>query len=125
MTASSYESTTNGLAFNNNTTGQSGLSGYGAGSQSAFESNTGINASYTAGASELTGGAAIQTSSAQQTNQYLSQTGTGVFNDPNPQIVRRPAVVGPVTYQQKILVRFLQPPAIPPPGVIKQKIFST
>jgi hypothetical protein len=124
LTVSSFESTTNGLAFNNNNaTGQDGLSGYTTSSPTAFESNTGINASYTAGTSELTGGAAIQTSSAQQTNQYLSQTGSRVFNDPNPQIVRRPAAGGPVTYQQKILVRFLQPPAIPPPGVIKQKYF--
>lgn len=40
-----------------------------------------------------------------------------IYNDPNPKIFRRPAPGGPVTYQQKILVRFLQPPAVPPPGV--------
>ncbi|CAF4436592.1 unnamed protein product, partial [Rotaria magnacalcarata] len=44
------------------------------------------------------------------------------FNDPNPQIIRRAAVGGAVTYQQKILVRFLQPPPVPPPGplIIKE-----
>jgi hypothetical protein len=126
LTSSSYESTTSGLISNNNIIGQTGLPEYAVSSQTAFESNTDINGSYTAGASnELAGGSTtIQTNSAQQTNEYLSRRGTGIFNDPNPQIVRRPAAGGPVTYQQKILVRFLQPPAIPPPGVIKQMFYN-
>jgi hypothetical protein len=41
-----------------------------------------------------------------------------LFQDPNPpQIIRRPAAQGPVTYRQNISVRFLQPPPVPPPGV--------
>lgn len=57
----------------------------------------------------------MESSSVQQTAQFTSAA--GLFNDPNPQIVRRAAIGGAVTYQQKILVRFLQPPAVPPPGV--------
>jgi len=122
LSSSLYESPTSALVSNNNAIDQSGLNGYGATSKTVFESNTAINASYTAAAtsSEPTGGATVQTSSTQQTNAYLSQSATDIYNDPNPQIVRRSATGGPVTYQQKILVRFLQPPALPPPGVIKQ-----
>ena len=66
---------------------------------------------------ESNANATIQTSNTQQTNQYLAQSGQSIFNDPNPQVVRRAITTGPVTYQQKISVRFLQPPPIPPPGV--------
>jgi hypothetical protein len=124
LTTSLHESSTSsGVAFNDNATGQAGVNGYEASSQSVFESAGSANTSYAAGATsnELSGvsGAVIQTSSAQQTSEYLSQSGAGIFNDPNPQIVRRAATEGPLTYQQRILVRFLQPPAVPPPGVIK------
>ncbi|CAF1336412.1 unnamed protein product [Didymodactylos carnosus] len=46
----------------------------------------------------------------------------GLYQDSNPQIIRRPAPGGGVTYKQNILVRFLQPPPVPPPGplIIKE-----
>jgi hypothetical protein len=90
-------------------------------SQSTLELNTGINATYATASSGLASGAAIQTSSEQQTREYLSKTATGIYNDPNPQILRRAATGAPITYQQNIRVRFLQPPALPPPGVIFKK----
>ncbi|CAF4616628.1 unnamed protein product, partial [Rotaria sp. Silwood2] len=40
----------------------------------------------------------------------------GLFQDPNPQIIRRPAPTGVQTYTQHVQVRFLQPPPVPPPG---------
>ncbi|CAF3745349.1 unnamed protein product, partial [Didymodactylos carnosus] len=43
-------------------------------------------------------------------------SGSNLYQDSNPQIIRRPAPGGGVTYKQNILVRFLQPPPIPPPG---------
>ena len=118
QTSSSFESS--GSLRNNNIIDQAGLSGYEGGSQNTFESSSGLNSTFAraTGTSEQNSAATIQTSNIQQTNQYLSQTGTNLFNDPNPQIIRRAATEGPVTYQQKILVRFLQPPPIPPPGVI-------
>lgn len=42
---------------------------------------------------------------------------TPLFHDPNPQIIRRPARAGVLTYTQNIQIRFLQPPPLPPPGV--------
>lgn len=125
MTSSSYESTAAANFGSNNISGPANLTGYTASSQSVFESNTGVNNTFAGPSNDLAssggggGGVAIQTSSAQETSQYLSQSGAGIFNDPNPQIVRRAAGGGPVTYQQRILVRFLQPPAVPPPGVIE------
>ena len=120
MTTSLHESsTTSGAVANDNT---AGVNAYEASSQSVFESAGNTNTSYADGAALNSGsgrGAVITTNSEQQTTEYISQSGTGIFNDPNPQIVRRAAMGGPITYQQRILVRFLQPPAVPPPGVIK------
>jgi len=120
VSSSSDDASTNGVILGGYTAGQ----GYEASVENAFESISGINTSYAAAtaSSELTGGTPIQTSSEQQTSEYLSQTANGVYNDPNPQIIRRPATVGPLIYQQKVFVRFLQPPPIPPPGVITQMV---
>lgn len=52
----------------------------------------------------------------QQTFQSETNA-TPLFHDPNPQIIRRPAQTGPLTYTQNIQIRFLQPPPLPPPGV--------
>ncbi|CAF3222416.1 unnamed protein product [Rotaria sp. Silwood2] len=35
-----------------------------------------------------------------------------LYNDPNPEIIQKPSLITPVVYNQKILVRFLQPPPI-------------
>ncbi|CAF1205013.1 unnamed protein product [Adineta ricciae] len=46
-----------------------------------------------------------------------------LYQDPNgPQIIRRPAAQGPLTYRQNVSVRFLQPPPVPSPGplIIKE-----
>ncbi|CAF1398176.1 unnamed protein product [Adineta ricciae] len=46
----------------------------------------------------------------------------GLFKDPNPEIIRRPAPGGQQTYTQRVIVKFLQPPPIPTPGplIIKE-----
>ena len=49
--------------------------------------------------------------------QQYETDAQGLFKDKNPQVIRKPAAEGPLTYQQNIQVRFLQPPAVPPPGV--------
>lgn len=119
--SSSFESSRS--LVNNNIIDQAGLSGYEADSQNSFESSSGYNSTFATAdrTSEQNSAATIQTNSIQQTNEYLSQTATNIFNDPNPQIVRRATTEGPVTYQQKILVRFLQPPPVPPPGVSDER----
>ncbi len=65
----------------------------------------------------------FETSSAQQVQQYAT-TAQGLYQDPNPQIIRRPAQSGQVTYTQNIKIRFLQPPPQPPPPpplVVRQR----
>jgi hypothetical protein len=52
-------------------------------------------------------------STAVQTYETDAQ---GLFRDHNPQVIRRPAPGGGVTYTQNIRVRFLQPPPVPPHG---------
>ncbi|CAF0782755.1 unnamed protein product [Rotaria sordida] len=121
---SSCELSTSGLTLYDNATSRIDGNEYKVSSQNAFESTADLNTSYgvTTASAEFTGDTAIHTSTVQQTNQYLSQSGKNIYNDPNPQIVRRAATGGPITYEQKVLVRFLQPPAIPPPGplIIKE-----
>ena len=77
---------------------------------------------------ELSGGLAVaetadanqssfeSSSSVTQVQQYAIDA-QGLFRDPDPQIIRRPATGGVQTYTQNIKIRFLQPPPIPPPGV--------
>ena len=40
-----------------------------------------------------------------------------IYRGATPQIIRRTATEGPITYEQQIHVRYLQPPPVPPPGV--------
>ncbi|CAF5123207.1 unnamed protein product, partial [Rotaria sp. Silwood1] len=53
--------------------------------------------------------------------QYASDA-QGIYQDPNPQIIRRPNPTGVQTYTQNVRVQFLQPPPVPPPGplIIKE-----
>jgi hypothetical protein len=69
----------------------------------------------------IDGQVVIQTNSIEETNRYL-ETAIDVYKDPNPQIIRRTMAEAPVTYEQRILVRTLQPPEVPPPGplIIKE-----
>ncbi|CAF1279904.1 unnamed protein product [Adineta ricciae] len=78
------------------------------------------------GTGAVSGADAVSTtfSSESQTSsvQHYETDEQGNFKDANPQIVRRPAIEGPVTLTQNIRVRFLQPPPVPPPGplIIKE-----
>jgi hypothetical protein len=82
----------------------------------------GLHQQLSSGASFANGGGGVyssngfeQQSSASKTN-YATDS-QGLFQDPNPQILRRPALGGTQTYTQRVTVRFLQPPPVPPPGV--------
>ena len=59
----------------------------------------------------------IHTRSEDETRGYLAKA-ADIYHDPNPQIVHRPALDSPRRYEQRIIVRYLQPPDLPPPGVI-------
>ncbi|CAF0811393.1 unnamed protein product [Rotaria sordida] len=80
----------------------------------------GGNSSYLGGTVELidpylAGGNYLSTSQITGGSHYAANA-QGLYLDPNPRILRRPATGGGVTYAQNIKVRFLQPPPVPPPG---------
>jgi len=91
--------------------GLAGGAGYGAGAAGYGATD----ASYNASSSNFS------SSSSTAVQQYATDA-QGLFQDSNPQIIRRPAPGGVQTYTQNIRVRFLQPPPIPPPGplIIKE-----
>ncbi|CAF0918853.1 unnamed protein product [Adineta steineri] len=109
----------------------SGLAGgvngsYNSTSSSYSTDNTGYGAAGYGAAGLVGGGAGYGVSSTESVNSTAVQSyatdSRGLFQDNNPQIIRRPAPSGPLTYTQNIRVRFLQPPPIPPPGplIIKE-----
>ncbi|CAF2818352.1 unnamed protein product [Rotaria sp. Silwood2] len=80
---------------------------------------------YSSSASSIGGGAydfgGFEQQAASGATHYAADA-QGLYQDPNPQIIRRPAPGGAQTYTQRVLVRFLQPPQVPPPGplIIKE-----
>ncbi|CAF4502274.1 unnamed protein product, partial [Rotaria sp. Silwood2] len=71
-------------------------------------------AAYGGDAAFIAGGAGYGSSAVSQV--HYATDAQGLFQDPNPQIIRRPAPGGVQTYTQNVRVRFLQPPPVPPPG---------
>ena len=66
------------------------------------------------------GGGGYNSGSYEQSSSSATRYATdaqGLFQDSNPQIIRRPALGGGQTYTQRVVVKFLQPPPLPPPGV--------
>lgn len=86
-------------------------------------SNSGYEQQGLSGAS-LAGGAGYNFSSSEQQSSSATTYATdaqGLFKDPNPQIIRRPTAGGVQTFTQRVVVRFLQPPPVAPPGVSVSK----
>ncbi|CAF3679950.1 unnamed protein product [Rotaria socialis] len=118
--ASSKEASITGHIVDDNVTSRFDQNGYRTSSQNSVQSIAGIDASY--GTATSFNDRVTQANKAEQSNLHLSKSVNCIYKDPNPQIIRRPAAGGPLTYQQKVLVRFLQPPTLPPPGplIIKE-----
>lgn len=107
--SSSYESSATGSALG----GDLGYAG-------AVGSNLGYGgAGYGADLSS----ANYSSSSQNVAVQRYATNAQGLFQDSNPQIIRRPAQGGNLTYTQNVRVRFLQPPPVPPPGVSFPSLF--
>ncbi|CAF1646014.1 unnamed protein product, partial [Adineta ricciae] len=62
-------------------------------------------------ASGLTNESTIETHSLEETNSYLERA-VDVYKDPNPLVIRKTLVDRPVTYEQRVLVRYLRPPSV-------------
>ena len=110
--------------------------GYGAGAAFVDDSDSysyfsnfagGANAAQASGAFGQQGLSAVSVANAglgssafgQQSSaaSIYATTAQGLYADPNPQVIRRAAASAPQTYTQRVVVRFLQPPPVPPPGV--------
>jgi hypothetical protein len=103
-------------AFDANTSSSFGIGG--------LETNVSSGIDLTTAAVGASSSSTFQVNSSQQQVQVDASNPKNLYQDPNPQIVRRPAPGGGVTYTQNIRVRFLQPPPVPPPGVCFLSFFS-
>ncbi|CAF1486884.1 unnamed protein product [Adineta steineri] len=101
-------------SFASSTGGAGGMGGYDADGPSV--------ADRTAGTTGDSSSSSFEAGNSQQQVQQYATNAQGLYQDPNPQIIRRPAQSEQITYTQNIKIRFLQPPAIPPPGplIIKE-----
>ncbi|CAF1284023.1 unnamed protein product [Rotaria sordida] len=121
---SSYVPSPSGYNLNDYTTSPFDRDNYGYSRLGASDYPTDNYGSYgtTTVPRELTEDTVIHTRSLQETNEYLERSGLNVYKDANPQIIRRATNECPITCEQRIAVRYLQPPTVPEPGplIIKE-----
>ncbi|CAF0895562.1 unnamed protein product [Rotaria sp. Silwood1] len=103
----------------------SAYAGLGAGAQaSSSDLETGFAQQNLSGAflANNTGYSASSLEEQSSSSTTYAVDNQGLYKDPNPEVIQRPAPGGPQTYTQRVLIRFLQPPAVPPPGplIIKE-----
>ena len=110
MSSSTYETSTSTIHLSDNNTSRFGRNRY-----STYES--------AAISSDWTNEKVIETNSLEETNRYLERA-VDIYKDPDPLVIRKATMENPVTYQQRILVRYLQPPAVPAPGVIEKRFIN-
>jgi hypothetical protein len=120
-TGGSHESSSHG-SFRGRSPYRSAGYSPGVGFESASRSSTHQSVSY-----ESTGG--LDDSAIRQAASYTADfnaawskygaevQGIGLYVDSHPEIIRREATSGAQVYTQKIRMRYLQPPPVPPPGV--------
>ncbi len=108
---SSYEQSSHGLASGIDV---NGASGFGTG---GFQVNGSSGVGLTTAATGISSSSTFENSSSQQLVQVNPNNPHNLYQDPNPQIIRRAAQGGQITYTQNVKIRFLQPPPVPPPGV--------
>jgi len=107
--ASSFESGAAGVAVGGAYDASYGVSGGLVGG--GFASSSVVDAGFVAG-----GASSYDAPAASAASVHYATDAQGLFQDPNPQIIRRANPMGVQTYTQNIRVRFLQPPPVPAPG---------
>ncbi|CAF3763973.1 unnamed protein product [Rotaria sp. Silwood1] len=60
----------------------------------------------------------INTYSEKETNQRLAELDGNIYLTSKPDIIELRIGDSPVTYEQRVVIQYLQPPALPPPGPI-------
>ncbi len=66
----------------------------------------------------------IDTYSEKETNQRLAELAGKIYLTNQPNIIKEPRCDTAVTYEQRISIQYLQPPALPPPGVMIQIVYK-
>ncbi|CAF1205815.1 unnamed protein product [Rotaria sordida] len=124
LPSSSYVSSTSDYNLNDYTTSRFDRDEYKCSRQSASDYTIDKYGSYgtTTIARELIDDTVIHTNSLEETNEYLERSGHNIYKDPNPQIIRRATTETPITCEQRVTVRYLQPPPVPELGplIIKE-----
>ncbi|CAF5157185.1 unnamed protein product, partial [Rotaria sp. Silwood1] len=79
-------------------------------------------AGYVGDANVVLGGSVYDSAALAASQVQYAADAQGLYQDPNPHIIRRPNPTGVQTYTQNVRVQFLQPPPVPPPGplIIKE-----
>ncbi|CAF1664404.1 unnamed protein product, partial [Adineta ricciae] len=106
---------------NNYQTLSSGINLAGNSNSRRLQQNTYTTRESVAVVNSFTNETVIETHSSEETNRFLERT-ANICKDPDPIVVQKTVADRPVTYQQRVLVRYLQPPAVQPPGplIIKE-----
>lgn len=63
----------------------------------------------------------IEESEVNWERQASTMNVQSLYQDPNPEIIQRPALESVEVYTQRVSLKFLQPPPLPPPGVSLSK----
>jgi hypothetical protein len=72
---------------------------------------------------EFNGDTTIDTYSSEETRQYLAKRANDVYIDPDAKSTDDNTTERLITREQQVVLRHLQPPTLPPPGVMKQTIY--
>ncbi|UJR34768.1 hypothetical protein I4U23_027547 [Adineta vaga] len=130
LNRTNYETSTSGVYLHNTTDSRLNRSNYETSASEVYLTGDNIRRSQrniygTHGtvtvANDWTNESVIETNSLEETNGYLERA-VNIYRDRNPLIIRKAITDKPITYRQRVLVRYLQPPAVRPPGplIIKQ-----
>ncbi|CAF1389455.1 unnamed protein product [Adineta steineri] len=127
MSSTTYETSTNGVYLRDTSDSRLNRSNYETSASEIYLNGDNIRRSQrniygTHGtvtvANDWKNTSVIETNSLEETNEYLEREGN-IYKDSNPLIIRKAITDKPIRYRQRVLVRYLQPPAVQPPRVIK------
>ena len=90
------------------------------GVQTSYQSNSRVGYGFEQNEASLDSSVNFQEQASTVRSNYATDA-QGFYRDPNPEIIRRPALGDSQVYTQRVYVKFLQPPPLPPPEVSLSK----
>ncbi|CAF2854136.1 unnamed protein product [Rotaria sp. Silwood2] len=116
LISSSCETSTGGLNRSEHIDSRFGHYKYHVSCHNTLESTT--HKQGTTATSQLIIDSPIDTYSEEETKQRLAELAGSIYLDPKRVIIESVKADIPVTYEQRVIIQYLQPPALPPPGPI-------